>query len=26
MYSESGLKESHRIANAVLHSFGRATG
>jgi hypothetical protein len=26
MYSESGLKESNRIANAVLHSFGRATG
>ena len=26
MYSESGLKESNRITNAVLHSFGRATG
>ena len=26
MYSESGLKESNRIANAVLHSFGRAVG
>ena len=26
MYSESGLKESNRIANAVLHSFGRAAG
>ena len=25
MYSESGLRESHRIANAVLNSFGRAT-
>lgn len=25
MYSESGLKESNRITNAVLHSFGRAT-
>ena len=26
MYSESGLKESNRIAHAVLHSFGRAAG
>jgi hypothetical protein len=26
MYAESGLKESHRIADAVLNSFGRATG
>lgn len=26
MYSESGLSESNRITNAVLHSFGRATG
>ena len=26
MYSESGLKESNRIANAVLHSFGRVAG
>jgi len=26
MYSESGLMESNRIANAVLHSFGRAAG
>jgi hypothetical protein len=26
MYSESGLKESSRIANAVLHSFGRVAG
>jgi hypothetical protein len=26
MYSESGLKETNRIATAVLHSFGRATG